>query len=153
VKRQLVGVFARKWIGPLAETLGRLGSTRAWVVHGADGLDEITTTGPTYVAELDAGKVREFEIAPEDAGLPRAQAADLKGGTAQENAAAMRDVLGGKKGPLRDVVLMNSAALLVVAGAAPDLKAGVTAAARSIDEGGARKALDALVEITNRSAA
>ncbi|MBL8806552.1 MAG: anthranilate phosphoribosyltransferase [Rhodospirillales bacterium] len=153
VRRQLVGVFARKWIGPLAETLGRLGSTRAWVVHGSDGLDEITTTGATYVAELDAGKVREFEITPEDAGLPRATSADLKGGTAQENAAAMHEVLGGKTGPLRDVVLMNSAALLLVAGAAPDLKAGVAKAAQSIDGGGAKRALDGLVEITNRSAA
>ncbi len=153
VKRQLVGVFARKWIGPLAETLGRLGSTRAWVVHGSDGLDEITTTGPTHVAELSGGKVREFDISPADAGLPTAKPADLKGGTAQENAAMLRDVLAGKKGPLRDVVLMNSAALLVVAGAAADLKTGVAKAAQSIDGGTAKKALDELVEITNRSAA
>jgi anthranilate phosphoribosyltransferase len=153
VKRQLVGVFARKWIGPLAETLGRLGSTRAWVVHGSDGLDEITTTGPTHVAELSGGKVREFDISPADAGLPTATPADLKGGTAQENAAVMREVLAGKKGPLRDVVLMNAAALLVVAGSAADLKAGVAKAAQSIDGGAARKALDDLVEITNRSAA
>ena len=153
VKRQLVGVFARKWIAPLAETLGRLGSTRAWVVHGSDGLDEITTTGPTHVAEFDGGKVREFDIAPEDAGLPRAKPADLKGGTPQENAEAMRGLLAGGKGPLRDVVLMNAAALLVVAGAAPDLKAGVAKAAAAIDGGAAKAALAALVEISNRSAA
>jgi anthranilate phosphoribosyltransferase len=97
--------------------------------------------------------VREFDISPADAGLPTATPADLKGGTAQENAAVMREVLAGKKGPLRDVVLMNAAALLVVAGSAADLKAGVAKAAQSIDGGAARKALDDLVEITNRSAA
>ncbi len=153
VKRQLVGVFARKWIVPLAETLGRLGSRRAWVVHGSDGLDEITTTGPTYVAEFDGKAVREFEIAPEDAGLKRATAADLKGGTPQDNAAAMRALLDGAKGPLRDVVMLNAAALLVVAQEAGDLKAGVAKAAQAIDSGSAKAALAALVEISNRSAA
>lgn len=153
VKRQLVGVFARKWIVPLAETLGRLGSERAWVAHGADGLDEITTTGPTHVAELHEGKVREFDVTPEDAGLPRANPADLKGGTPQENAASMRELLDGKKGPLRDVVSLNAAAVLVVAGSAADLKQGVAQAASAIDSGAAKRALDALVEISNRSAA
>ena len=153
VRRQLVGVFARKWVAPLAETLGRLGSRRAWVVHGSDGLDEITTTGPTYVAEFDGKSVREFEIAPEDAGLARATAADLKGGTPQENATAMRALLDGAKGPLRDVVLMNAAALLVVAQAAGDLKAGVAKAAQAIDSGAAKTAMTELVEISNRSAA
>jgi anthranilate phosphoribosyltransferase len=153
VKRQLVGVFARKWVAPLAETLGRLGSTRAWVVHGADGLDEITTTGPTHVAEFHAGKVREFDIAPEDAGLARASPADLKGGTPAENAARLRALLGGKTGPLRDVVLMNAAAVLVIADAAGDLKDGVAKAAAAIDAGKALAALDELVEISNRSAA
>ncbi|MBI3505731.1 MAG: anthranilate phosphoribosyltransferase [Proteobacteria bacterium] len=153
VKRQLVGVFARKWVAPVAETLGRLGSQRAWVVHGSDGLDEITTTGPTYVAEIDGGKLREFEITPEEAGLKRAMPADLKGGTPAENAAMLRALLDGAKGPLRDVVMMNAAALLVVAGAAPDLKAGVAKAAQSIDGGTAKAALAALVEISNRSAA
>ncbi len=152
VKRQLVGVFARKWVAPLAETLGRLGSQRAWVVHGSDGLDEITTTGPTAVAEFAGGKVREFEITPEEAGLARATAADLKGGTPAENAEMMRKLLDGAKGPLRDVVSMNAAALLVVAGAAPDLKAGVAKAAQSIDSGAAKAALASLVEISNRSA-
>jgi len=153
IKRQLIGVFARKWIVPLAETLGRLGSERAWVAHGSDGLDEITTTGPTHVAELRDGKVREFEVTPEDAGLARARPEDLKGGTPQENAAAMRALLDGKTGPLRDVVALNAAAVLVVAGAAADLKQGVTQAAASIDSGAAKRALDALVEISNRSAA
>ena len=153
VKRQLVGVFARKWVVPLAETLGRLGSQRAWVVHGSDGLDEITTTGPTYVAEIDGGKLREFEITPEEAGLKRATPADLKGGSPADNAATLHSLLDGTKGPLRDVVSMNAAALLVVAGAAPDLKAGVAKAAQSIDSGAAKAALAALVEISNRSAA
>jgi len=152
VKRQLVGVFARKWVAPLAETLGRLGSQRAWVVHGSDGLDEITTTGPTAVAEFAGGKVREFEITPEEAGLARATASDLKGGTPADNAEMMRKLLDGAKGPLRDVVSMNAAALLVVAGAAPDLKAGVAKAAQSIDSGAAKAALASLVEISNRSA-
>lgn len=153
VKRQLVGVFARKWVAPLAETLGRLGSERAWVAHGSDGLDEITTTGPTYVAEFHEGRVREFEVTPESAGLPRAKPEDLKGGTPQENAAAMRELFDGKKGPLRDVVLLNAAAVLVVAGSAADLEQGVAQAAAAVDSGSAKRALDALVEITNRSAA
>ncbi len=152
VKRQLVGVFARKWVTPLAETLGRLGSQRAWVVHGSDGLDEITTTGPTAVAEFADGKVREFEITPEEAGLARATAADLKGGTPADNAEMMRKLLDGAKGPLRDVVSMNAAALLVVAGTAPDLKAGVAKAMQSIDSGAAKAALASLVDISNRSA-
>jgi len=153
VKRQLVGVFARKWVAPLAHTLGRLGSTRAWVVHGSDGLDEITTTGPTYVAEFKDGAVREFEVAPEQAGLPRAEAADLKGGTPAENAAMMRALLDGAKGPVRDIVLLNAAAVLVIADAAADLREGVAQAAAAIDNGQALAALNALIEITNRSGA
>jgi len=153
IKRQLIGVFARKWIVPLAETLGRLGSERAWVAHGSDGLDEITTTGPTHVAELRDGKVREFEVTPEDAGLARARPEDLKGGVSPKALAAMRALLDGKTGPLRDVVALNAAAVLVVAGAAADLKQGVAQAAASIDSGAAKRALDALVEISNRSAA
>ena len=153
VKRQLVGVFARKWVAPLAHTLGRLGSERAWVVHGSDGLDEITTTGPTHVAEFKDGAVREFEVSPEQAGLPLAKAADLKGGTPAENAATMRALLGGAKGPIRNVVLLNAAAVLVIADAAADLREGVAQAASAIDSGKALAALDALVDITNRSGA
>jgi anthranilate phosphoribosyltransferase len=153
VKRQLVGVFARKWVAPLAHTLGRLGSERAWVVHGSDGLDEITTTGPTFVAEFKDGAVREFEVSPEQAGLPLAKPADLKGGTPAENAATMRALLGGAKGPIRDVVLLNAAAVLVIADAAADLGEGVAQAAAAIDSGKALAALDALVDITNRSGA
>jgi len=153
VKRQLVGVYARKWVAPLAETLGRLGSIRAWVVHGADGLDEITTTGATHVAEFKDGKVHEFDITPADAGLPQAKPQDLKGGTPAENAATMQALLKGTKGPIRDVVLFNAAAVLVIADAAPDLKAGVAQAALAIDSGKAAAALAALVDISNRSGA
>jgi anthranilate phosphoribosyltransferase len=147
-KRQLMGVFSPQWVKPLAEVLGRLGSERAWVVHG-DGLDELTTAGTTQVAELRGGNVRTFEVTPEDAGLSRARLEDLKGSDAAGNAAQMKDVLGGRKGPLRDIVLLNSAAALVVAGKADDLRAGVTAAARSIDSGAASKSLEILVAITH----
>ncbi|MBI3709982.1 MAG: anthranilate phosphoribosyltransferase [Proteobacteria bacterium] len=149
VRRQLVGVFAHKWAVPMARTLGNLGSTRAWVAHGSDGLDEITTTGPTHIAELKSGSVHEFEITPEEAGLPRARLDDLKGSTPAENAAAMQAMLGGQPGPFRDIVLLNAAAALIVADKAADLKAGVKLAARAIDGGGAKTALAQLVTITN----
>src|SRR5580692_4230360 len=113
-KRQLVGVFAPEWVVPMAEVLGRLGAEYAWVVHGS-GLDEITTAGTTTVAEFKAGQVRDFEVAPEDAGLPRAPLDALKGGEPAHNAALMRGVLAGEKGPLRDITLFNSAAGFIVA--------------------------------------
>jgi anthranilate phosphoribosyltransferase len=149
VKRQMVGVFARPWIEPLANVLGALGMERAYVVHGSDGLDEITTTGPTYVAELSDGKVRTFEITPEEVGFKRANAADLKGADAAHNAEALHGVLSGKPGPFRDVALMNAAAALVVAGKAKDLKDGVQLAAKSVDSGEAKKRLDRLVAVSN----
>ena len=152
-KRQLVGVFARQWIQPLAEVLGRLGTERAWVVHGSDGLDEITTTGPSFVAELKDGRVNQFEVSPEAAGLSRASPADLKGNDAATNAAAITDLLAGKKGPYRDIVLLNSAAALLIAGKASDLKAGATLAADAIDSGKAKATLAQFVAITNRSVA
>lgn len=148
VKRQLVGVFGRKWLRPLAETLGRLGAERAWVVHGSDGLDELTVTGESHVAEWHEGRVREFTVKPADAGLKLASPAALKGGDAAENAEALRAVLGGIAGPYRDAVLLNAAAALIVAGRAGDLKEGVALAAKSIDSGAARAALDALIAIT-----
>lgn len=152
-KKQLLGVFARKWIAPMAETLGRLGSTRAWVVHGSDGMDELTTTGASYVAELKDGKVSTFEITPEDAGLSRADPATLKGGDAHHNASALRAVLADEKdariAAYRDIVLLNAAAALIVADQAADLKAGVTLAKQSLADGRAAKALDGLVAITN----
>jgi anthranilate phosphoribosyltransferase len=152
VKRQLVGVFGRKWLRPLAETLGRLGAERAWVVHGSDGLDELTVTGESHVAEWHEGRVREFTVKPADAGLTLASPAALKGGDAAENAEALRAVLGGIAGPYRDAVLLNAAAALIVAGRAGDLKEGVALAAKSIDSGAARAALDALIAITRTEA-
>ncbi len=153
VKRELVGVFARRWVEPIAQVLGNLGAERAWVVHGADGLDELTLTGPSHVAELDEGRVRSFEVSPEDAGLERREAEALKGGTPEENAAAMHDILDGKAGPLRDFVLYNAAAALIVAGRVEDLRSGVAEAGEAIDSGAAATALAKLVAITNEGAA
>jgi anthranilate phosphoribosyltransferase len=151
VKRQLVGVFAPEWVPTLAEVLGKLGSERAWVVHG-DGLDELTTTGPTLVAELREGRVTRFEVTPEAVGFRRARHDDLKGGDPASNALQMRALLQGKPGPLRDIVLLNSAAALMIAGKAPDLRSGVVLAAQSIDDGKALGALDRLIAITNEPA-
>ncbi|MGH6954131.1 MAG: anthranilate phosphoribosyltransferase [Alphaproteobacteria bacterium] len=152
VKRQLVGVFDRKWVRPIAEVLGRLGSEAAWVVHGSDGLDELTLTSPSHVAALDGGAITTFDVSPEDAGLGRRAPAELKGGSAAENARALSDVLNAKPGALRDFVLYNSAAALIVAGRVKDLRAGVLRAAEAIDSGKAKRALDRLIEITNRGA-
>lgn len=149
VRRQVVGVFARKWQETIARTLGNLGSVHTWVVHGSDGLDEITTTGPTYVYEYKGGQVRNFEVTPEDAGLKRARLDDLKGGTPQDNAAALRNVLDGAPGPFRDIVRLNTGAALIVAGKAESLRAGADMAAEAIDSGRARATLARLVAITN----
>ena len=149
---QLVGVFAPEWVVPMAEVLGRLGARRAWVVHG-EGLDEITTAGKTTVAAYDKGKVESFTIAPEDVGLPRARLEDLKGGEPQLNARLMTELLAGAKGPLRDIVLFNGAAALVVAGRAADLEAGIERAAAAIDSGAARRVLERLVALTNSAPA
>lgn len=151
VRRQIVGVFARQWVEPIAHVLKNLGSEHVWVVHGHDGLDELTTTGSTSVAELKDGRIEVFEVTPADAGLPPARLSDLKGGGAEVNAAAIRDVLAGKPGPFRDIVLLNTAAALIVGGKARDLKEGVEIAARSIDTGAAQRALDRLVAISNSS--
>jgi len=152
VKRQMVGVFSRQWIEPLAHVLGNLGSESAWVVHGSDGLDEITIAGPTYVAALENGAVRTFEVAPEDVGLARAKPEALRGGDADENARALMDVLKGKKGAFRDVALMNAAAGLIVAGRAKDLKQGFALAVKSIDSGEAEGRLDRLIAVSNDDA-
>jgi anthranilate phosphoribosyltransferase len=148
-RRQLMGVFAPEWVEPLAQVLARLGAERAWVVHGADGLDELSTTGPSRVAELRDGAIRTFEVTPEQAGLPRARPGDLKGGDATTNADALRALLDGLRGPYRDIVLLNGAAALVVAGRADDLADGVARAAEAIDSGAAKAALDGLVAITS----
>ena len=149
VTRQMVGVFSEQWVEPIALVLASLGSRRAWVVHGG-GLDEITTTGPTKVAELANGKVRTFEVSPADVGLPIASFEDLKGGNAAANAASLKSVLAGDQGPLRDVVLMNAGAALVVADKAGSLAQGVELAADAIDSGRARVCLERLVDISNR---
>lgn len=149
VKRQMIGVFAKRWVEPFAEVLRNLGSTHAWVVHGSDGLDEMTTTGPTFVAELKDGHIRTFEVTPEDAGLPRATLAQLRGGDPAYNAAAITRLLDGEKSPYRDIVLLNSAAALIVAGRVDNLKDGAELAAQSIDSGAARKALARLIAVSN----
>jgi anthranilate phosphoribosyltransferase len=151
-KRQLIGVFAEQWLEPLAHVLAELGTERAWLVHGSDGIDEITTTGPTHVAELSGGQVRRFDVTPEEAGLPRAAPEDLKGGDAEANAGAIRALIGGQHGPYRDIVLLNAAAALLVAGKVPNLKAGVAEAARGIDSGGAKRALERLVAVSQMAA-
>ena len=147
-KRLLVGVFAPQWVVPMAEVLGRLGAEHAWVVHGS-GLDEITTAGTTTVAEFKDGKVRSFAVAPEDAGIERATLDDLKGGEPAHNAALMRGVLAGEKGKLRDIVLLNAAAALIVAGRATDLREGVALAADTIDSGKPAEVLAKLIAETN----
>ena len=147
VKRQLVGVFDRRWLRPVAEALGQLGLERALVVHGQDGMDELTTTTKSWAASLENGKVSEIEIAPEEIGVARATLAELKGGDAEHNAQAINKVLAGAKGPFRDIVLLNSAAAIMVAGKAKDLKEGAAMAAAAIDSGKARAALETLKRI------
>src|SRR6185436_5711119 len=122
--RQLVGVFDRRWLKPVAEALGRLGLERVLVVHGQDGMDELTTTTKSWAASLENGKVSEIEIAPEDAGVGRTTMDKLKGGDAAHNAEAIRQVLAGRRDAFRDIVVLNSAAALMVAGKARDLKQG-----------------------------
>lgn len=151
-RRQLLGVFSDQWLEPLATVLGRLGAERAMVVHGADGLDEITTTGTTHVAEYKAGTVTCYDVTPEDAGLPRAHADDLKGGDAAHNAQVIRDMLDGKPGPYRDIVCLNAAAALMVADKAQTLKEGAAMAAAAIDTGAAKATLGKLVDISHRAA-
>jgi len=149
-QRQLMGVYDIRWVEPLARVLGALGSTRAWVVHG-EGLDEITTTGETHVAEWREGQIRLFTITPEAVGLPRSSLAELRGGDPKENATALLDLLKGAKGAYRDITLLNAAAALLIAGKVETLREGVAAGAASIDEGKAKAALDDLVRITTSS--
>ena len=153
VKRQMVGTFSKHWVEPMAQVLKNLGSDCVWVVHGSDGLDEITTSGPTSVAALDKGAIRTFEIKPEDIGLPRAKPEALRGGDAEHNARALLDVLKGKAGPYRDVALFNAAAALVVAGKAKDLKDAAGLARKSIDSGEAEGKLDRLIAVSNAAPA
>jgi anthranilate phosphoribosyltransferase len=152
VTRLLVGVFSKRWVEPMAQVLGKLGAEKAWVVHGCDGLDELTTTGPTCVAALENGTVRSFEVSPEDAGLFLANAADLKGGDGAYNAERMSAMLDGHEDAFRDVVCYTAAAALIVADRATSLRDGVKLAADAIDSGRARTALAKLVAITNHGA-
>ncbi|MGE3146660.1 MAG: anthranilate phosphoribosyltransferase [Pseudorhodoplanes sp.] len=149
VRRQLVGVFSRQWIEPLAQVLKNLGSDSVWVVHGSDGLDEITTSGPTAVAALENGSIRTFEIKPEDVGLKTAKPEALRGGDADANALALRRVLDNRESAYRDVALMNAAAALVVAQAAKTLQEGMTLARKSLETGAARSRLDKLASVSH----
>jgi anthranilate phosphoribosyltransferase len=147
-KRQLLGVSRREHVRLMAEALLRLGAERAWVVHGEDGLDEITTTGKTFVAALEGGRIRELTVSPRDARLPLAARADLEGGTPEENAARLRAMLRGEEGPMRDIVVLNAGAALLIAGLAPDLKRGVEQAEAAIDDGRAKRVLERLVALS-----
>lgn len=149
VKRQIIGVFARQWVEPLAHAMKKLGSEAVWVTHGEGGLDEITPTGTTWVAELKDGEVTTFEIEPEDAGVQRRTLDELKGGDADYNAAALRGVLSGDLNAFRDASTMTAGAALLVAGKAKDLKDGTAQAEAAIDSGAALKVLDKLIEVSN----
>lgn len=149
VKMQLTGAYTRDVIRPMAETLLALGSTSAWLVHGSDGTDELTITGPSWVAAVEDGKIREFEITPEDAGLPVHPFEAIVGGTPAENADALRALLDGTRNAYRDATLLNAAAALLVAGKVSDLRGGVALAADSIDSGKAKTAVETLARITS----
>lgn len=149
-KYQVIGVFDKKWLEPLANVLKKLGSKAVWIVHGADGMDELTTTGTTYVAALNEnGEVSAFEITPDLVGLEQASADDLIGGDARENADAIRKLLDGEQGPFRDIVLLNAGAALHVAGKAQDLVTGIALAKDSIDSGKAKQAMEQLISLSN----
>jgi anthranilate phosphoribosyltransferase len=150
VRRLLVGTFSEHWLEPMARVLGNLGAEKAWIVHGADGMDELTTTGPTKVVEFANGSIKSFAVTPQDAGLPTASLDDLKGGTPDENAAAIRSLVDGSPGPFRDIVLLNAAAALLVAGKADTLRDGAETAARGIDGGAAKGALDTMLSIVGK---
>jgi anthranilate phosphoribosyltransferase len=151
VRRQVVGVYGRQWVEPIAHVLGRLGSLRALVVHGSDGLDEITTTGPTTIASLENGAVRTFEVKPESLGLARMRAEQLKGGDADDNARALRAVLRGDTGPYRDIAALNAAAAFIVAGRAGSLEDGLELALQTISSGEAHRRLERLIVVSNES--
>jgi len=150
VTSQIMGVYAADLTGLLARALGNLGARHAFVVHGMDGLDEITITDRTKVSEYREGNVRDYFLHPSDLGFPVGKPDDLKGGDAKDNAALTREVLSGKKGPCRDIVLMNAAAALAASGRAADLKLGVTLAADAVDSGAALGKLEQLKQFTNK---
>jgi anthranilate phosphoribosyltransferase len=155
VKRQVIGVYAREWVRPVAEVMKLLGSEHVWIVHGSDGLDELTTTGPSFVAELEGGEIRELEVDPTSLGIALTRSPSLRGGDPTGNAGIMRDILGPRGAmtpqyrPIVDIVRLNAAAALLVGGKANDLAQGLDIAKQSIDSGAARAALDKLIAITN----
>jgi anthranilate phosphoribosyltransferase len=149
VKRQLLGVYALEWIEPVANVLASLGTEKAWVVHGQDGLDELSISDVTHVAALDRGRIEVTKVAPEDAGLPRWPLSAVKGGEAKENAAALTRLLDGEPGAYRDIVLLNAAAALIVADKAENLREGARLAAEAIDGGAAKRVLEKLIAVSN----
>jgi len=152
VTRQLMGVFSEEWIDPVAEALRRLGTQKAWIVHGGDGLDELTTTASTDIAALQNGDIEHHEIRPRDAGLEMSTLAQLKGGSASENAAAITRLLGGEHGPFRDIVLLNAAAALIIADKAKNLREGAAMAGDAIDAGHAKATLEKLAACSRTAA-
>jgi anthranilate phosphoribosyltransferase len=149
VSHQLLGVFSEAWLDPLTQVLKELGSKKVWTVHGSDGLDEMTTTGPTLVAALENGAIRRFTVTPDEVGLPTSRPEDLKGADPEHNAAQLRAVLDGARIPYRDVALLNAAAALVIADEAANLRDGVERAAQALDSGRANGTLERLVQVSN----
>lgn len=151
-KRHVMGVFGKEWLAPLAQALNKLGVTHAWVVHGRDGLDELTTTSQTDVAEVKGGQIKFFSVAPHDAGLNISTFEALRGGTPEQNAAALIRILEGDKNAYRDIAVLNAAAAMIVSGKASDLYEAARMAEKSIDDGSAKKALTRLIDLTNKQA-
>lgn len=149
-KRQLVGVFDRKWCKPLAEVFGKLGAEHVWVVHGLDGMDELTISGPSVVACYNDGKLTEFEVTPEHANLKRSQIRDLKGGDPSANARQIEALLGGKPGVFQDIVVLNAAATLIVGGKVNSLAEGAEQALQAIYSKQAQRTLEKLIETSNK---
>tara|TARA_B100000131_G_C17640248_1_gene419760 strand:- start:11 stop:544 length:534 start_codon:yes stop_codon:yes gene_type:complete len=149
VKRQLVGVFDKKWLLPFAEALKKMGSTNAWIVHAKDGLDEVSTTSETYIAQLKNSKITQFTIAPEQFGIKKTTLNSIKGGEPKDNAVAFKKLLNGQKGPYRDIVLFNSASAIVATGHESDFKTAIEMSEHSVDSGEASKKLNSLIKITN----
>ncbi|CAN7266583.1 anthranilate phosphoribosyltransferase [Devosia sp. LjRoot3] len=149
VRRYVLGVYSEQWVEPVAAALLANRAVKAWVMHGSDGLDELTVTGPSFVAQIADGDLRSFEVTPEQAGLKRHELKDILGGTPEENAAAIHALFDGAEGAYRDIVLLNAAAALIVADKADDLKSGVAMAKEAIDSGAAKQTLAKLVAVSN----
>lgn len=149
VRRYVLGVYSEQWVEPVAAALLANRAIKAWVIHGSDGLDELTVTGPSFVAQIADGDLRSFEVTPEQAGLQRYELKDILGGTPEENAQAIHALFDGAPGAYRDIVLLNAAAALIVADKADDLKSGVAIARQAIDSGAARQTLAKLVAVSN----